>query len=794
MPMGSNNINSYGNDILIKGSMAYILTDVDELVIQQVAPVYFSATSPHDDATYYLQPNDLGDDMGNHTASSNLQLSTNYLSNDGDDEGISIDDDGKVTFSNNVLLNGSLMIDSAYTFPIVDGTNEQVLTTDGNGSVAWTDNLSYQSLTFVNDTLTISNGNSIAFSRGFISENGLTYSNNNNDDFLFGADALAYTSTGNAIEYKMFFDKSKGAFRAGGITGNEWDNNNIGDYSFAVGLSAKAKASYSSAFGTSTASGSYSSAFGDSNAGDLYDAAFGQSTASGSWSSAFGESTASQDFSSAFGSSDASGSCSSAFGISKAFSFAEVALGLFNTNYTPNSTSSFDSDDRLFVLGNGTNNYNRSDAMIVYKSGDTEINGDLTTTGQLTLGNNISLDGNYLSNDGNNEGINIDDDGNITMSGKLTTGGNILLNGNYLSNDGGNEGISIDDGGKVTFSSDILLNGNYLSNDGGGEGIRIDDSGNVTMSGELTTGGNILLNGNYLSNDGGNEGISIGNGGKVTTSGDLTTGGNIELDGNYLSNDGNNEGINIDDDGNITMSGKLTTGGDVSVTGTLTIEKSISGNNNYVTTIKNTNNDNTVRNDGLSIVAGHDNFNSNNSYLIEFSSPNGTTIGRIQQNSSGVAYKSTSDIRLKTNIQPTQYSLTDILNIEVRDYYYKTDISKTLQTGFLAQQLYEVFPMAVTKGGEDAKTAPWMVDYSKMTPLLVKGIQEQQTQIEALNLLVHQARIENEQLKGEVSKIQQLEHLSRNLVEQNAELKQQNTEMKAMLEQIQAQLNTPISE
>ncbi|MEM6699384.1 MAG: tail fiber domain-containing protein, partial [Bacteroidota bacterium] len=38
----------------------------------------------------------VGDDLGNHAASQNIQLNNNWLSNDGDNEGIRIDNDGKV--------------------------------------------------------------------------------------------------------------------------------------------------------------------------------------------------------------------------------------------------------------------------------------------------------------------------------------------------------------------------------------------------------------------------------------------------------------------------------------------------------------------------------------------------------------------------------------------------------------------------------------------------------------------------------------------------------------------------
>ena len=65
-------------------------------------------------------------------------------------------------------------------------------------------------------------------------------------------------------------------------------------------------------------------------------------------------------------------------------------------------------------------------------------------------------------------------------------------------------------------------------------------------------------------------------------------------------------------------------------------------------------------------------------------------------------------------------------------FNYINDSSKTLQTGFIAQELYEVFPEVVSKGGDDVDQHPWAIDYSKLTPLLVKAVQEQQAQIEAL--------------------------------------------------------------
>ena len=73
------------------------------------------------------------------------------------------------------------------------------------------------------------------------------------------------------------------------------------------------------------------------------------------------------------------------------------------------------------------------------------------------------------------------------------------------------------------------------------------------------------------------------------------------------------------------------------------------------------------------------------------------------------------------------------MKIRVADYYYKADKNhEALQTGFLAQQLHSIYPNAVSVGGEDETNNPWGVDYGKLTPLLVKAIQDQQEQIEIL--------------------------------------------------------------
>ena len=111
-------------------------------------------------------------------------------------------------------------------------------------------------------------------------------------------------------------------------------------------------------------------------------------------------------------------------------------------------------------------------------------------------------------------------------------------------------------------------------------------------------------------------------------------------------------------------------------------------------------------------------------YLL-MSGSGGGTQGSITGNASGgVSYNTTSDIRLKKDIRNSNFGLEQLMQIDVKDYKYISDPKQNLQTGFIAQQLYTVFPQAVTVGGIDAAKNPWQIDYSKLTPMLVKAVQE----------------------------------------------------------------------
>ncbi len=163
------------------------------------------------------------------------------------------------------------------------------------------------------------------------------------------------------------------------------------------------------------------------------------------------------------------------------------------------------------------------------------------------------------------------------------------------------------------------------------------------------------------------------------------------------------------------------------------------------------NNNGTFNSDGLYITAGSN--TTNGAWFISFDRPDGTQIGHIEQTSAnGVFLFTSSDKRLKNIVGESQKGLSDLMKIKIYDYTFKSDPNKKVITGFMAQELYDVFPQSVSKprdNNEPAEKNPWMVDYGSVTPLIIKSVQEQQTEIEELKSDVKSQKSEIETLRAE---------------------------------------------
>lgn len=106
---------------------------------------------------------------------------------------------------------------------------------------------------------------------------------------------------------------------------------------------------------------------------------------------------------------------------------------------------------------------------------------------------------------------------------------------------------------------------------------------------------------------------------------------------------------------------------------------------------------------------------------------NGSEVGSIETTGSATAYNTSSDYRLKEDLQDFN-GLDKVSKISVYDFKWKSDGSRGY--GVMAHELEEVLPQAIS-GEKDAEKMQ-QVDYSKIVPLLVKSIQELQEEVKEL--------------------------------------------------------------
>ncbi len=144
----------------------------------------------------------------------------------------------------------------------------------------------------------------------------------------------------------------------------------------------------------------------------------------------------------------------------------------------------------------------------------------------------------------------------------------------------------------------------------------------------------------------------------------------------------------------------------------------------------------TSDNNGMILMNANTNSNWNNNYheflIFQNQGNNIGFIGAIS-NGSQVVYSTTSDYRLKKDLK--NFNGVDLVNkIKVYDFAWKKDGSRTY--GVMAHELQEVIPYMVSGKKDSVDTSgnivAQTVDYSKLSPILVKAIQEQESKINQL--------------------------------------------------------------
>ena len=155
---------------------------------------------------------------------------------------------------------------------------------------------------------------------------------------------------------RLMWYPAKAAIRAGGVSGVEWNETNIGQYSTAFGRNTIASGQYSTSFGVgSTVTG------------------HGGATALGS-------------------NNVVSGNAATGIGFAvTAQSYGSLVIGRYNT--IAGSSTSWVATDPLFVVGNGISAAAPNNALIIKKNGDAYFDANTTTNGNAIISGTTNING-----------------------------------------------------------------------------------------------------------------------------------------------------------------------------------------------------------------------------------------------------------------------------------------------------------------------------------------------------------------------------------------------------------------
>ena len=213
-----------------------------------------------------------------------------------------------------------------------------------------------------------------------------------------------------------------------------------GLYSISIGHYTEASGGYSTAMGYNTiASGDQSTAMGyNTTAFGTYSTSMGyNTTASGLYATAMGSyTTASGKGATVVGlSTTASGDRSTAMGRNTTASdYLSLVIGQYNSSGSSvtNSATDFNTANTAFVIGNGVNSSNKSDALVVKFNGDATLAGSMTATSFIGDGSqltNLPLLFSYNSNQAG--GIEVANYTTASGSRAFAVGNDNLASGSY---------------------------------------------------------------------------------------------------------------------------------------------------------------------------------------------------------------------------------------------------------------------------------------------------------------------------------------------------------------------------
>jgi hypothetical protein len=140
----------------------------------------------------------------------------------------------------------------------------------------------------------------------------------------------------------------------------------------------------------------------------------------------------------------------------------------------------------------------------------------------------------------------------------------------------------------------------------------------------------------------------------------------------------------------------------------------------------------TVTNNELMVI---DNYNGSGFYQLDFRW-NNAEVGSVSVTSSGATYNTTSDRRLKDNINTITNGKEKLLAMNPVTHTWKADPNGDAVHGFIAQEMHEVVPEAVS--GEPDGDDMMSMDYGRITPVIVAALQDALKEIEELKTRINE--------------------------------------------------------
>ena len=332
----------------------------------------------------------------------------------------------------------------------------------------------------------------------------------------------------------------------------------------------------------------------------------------------------------------------------------------------------------------------------------------------------------------------------------------------HLQPHGGTVTIPNTDSGQVNNESHVLIrnlaNGNVITDDG----LKMNCAEN-----KLTVGGGTFITSGHIRSGAANMVLATANQNPHITIVDAN--GRIDFGESSVSGQGTPRTISHNSNGRSYITGgaeALYLGGATASESGRSNFRISEGNNNMEATIGGDiswvlMHDGKVKYNNSSTYAGHGNFigevGANMKALMFERTNGGGEVGSIVTNASSTTYNTSSDYRLKENVDYTWDATTRLKQLKPARFNWISDNSNTLLEGFLAHEVSSVVPEAVygTKDGMadailyiegenlpegksvgDTKVASAPdyqgIDHSKLVPLLVKTVQELEARIATL--------------------------------------------------------------